>query len=92
MRKNSSSRPKVWLEDAAATRPAPLIRRDFRKGHKTSASLPFLTTATWDAVQVDIARIVDRRLIGKVVLPYFWISCGVQLSHSNDGLLPPLAP
>jgi hypothetical protein len=47
--------------------------REFRNGHKTSRSLPFLTTGTWDAVEVDVARILDRRLIGKVVLPYFWI-------------------
>jgi len=47
--------------------------RQFRKGGKTSASLPFLTTATWEQVQVDVTRIIDKRHVGTLALPYFWV-------------------
>jgi hypothetical protein len=58
--------------------------RAFRQGHRTSGSLPFMTSTTWDAVQVDIARIVDRHLIGTVLLPYFWIETMRRASKEWD--------
>jgi len=46
----------------------------FRKGGRSSQSLGFLSSAAWDAVQVDVARVVDKRYVATVALPYFWIS------------------
>ena len=46
----------------------------FRKGGRSSQSLGFLSSAAWEALQVDVARIVDRRYIATIALPYFWIS------------------
>jgi hypothetical protein len=46
----------------------------FRKGGRSSQSLGFLSSAAWEALQVDVARIVDKRYIATVALPYFWIS------------------
>src|SRR6266567_1044797 len=48
--------------------------RQFRLGGQRTSSLPFTSSAVWDAVQVDIARVMSPREIGKLVLPYFWLS------------------
>src|SRR5258708_38704681 len=47
---------------------------EFGKGGRSSHSRGFLSSAAWEAVQVDVARVVDKRYIETVALPYFWIS------------------
>jgi hypothetical protein len=47
--------------------------KEFRKGGRAPQSLPFTTSATWEAVQIDVARIIDKRHVGTLLLPYSWL-------------------
>jgi len=48
--------------------------KEFRKGGRTAESLAYMSSATWDSVQVDVARVIGKKHIGKLVLPYVWLN------------------
>ncbi len=59
--------------------------REFRKGGRASQALPFTSSDAWLVVQIDLARVVSKRDIATLVLPYSWLST-VQSAQQIDWL------
>lgn len=56
-----------------------------RNENRSSQSLPLMTSKVWDALQVDVTKILDKRQIGVVVSPYFWLDI-LRVQGQSDWL------